>query len=188
VAAVLGHFPSVAELGGLNRYDLSNAICKHGGSLFWSDKTGIPRRHSDSDTGWEGERAVLGLLKKHGFEVDERQGMKCPYDLIVNQRVRCDVKTARQATYGLNTGEPWSAWFYRIGKAVQSDIVILYRSDLDDCFVLPWWRVGETNITISPNSPKYNAFHNNFGLLRQYEVSIARLQASIDDACTTKVA
>lgn len=167
-AAKVGHFPSTSELKNAGRHDLSNILCKRGGMAYWSNRLGLPRQHSDSDTGWEGEEAVKQILEGKGFKVSTRTGVKCPYDLIVNDRVRCDVKTTKQATYNLNTGMPWSAWFYRIGKSVQSDMVILYQSDIKDCYILPWWEVGTTNITISPSSPKYGKFRNRFDLLESY--------------------
>lgn len=172
ITVSLGHFPSDPDLQKMGRGDLSNAVNKRGGIISWSERLGLPRVHSDSDTGWDGEKAVQTILESKGFGIERSSAVKAPYDLLINGNVRCDVKTAKQATYNLNTGKPWSAWFYRIGKAVQSDIVILYRSDLNDCFVLPWKEVGTTNITISPSSPKYGKFKDRFDIIESYDRAI----------------
>lgn len=156
----------------MGRLGLSNAVGKRGGIISWSERLGLPRAHSDSDTGWDGEKVVQTILESKGFSVKRSSAVKSPYDLLINENVRCDVKTTKQATYNLNTGQPWSAWFYRIGKAVQSDIVILYRSDLNDCFVLPWKEVGATNITISLSSPKYGKFKDRFDIIESYDRAI----------------
>ncbi len=175
----LGHFPSTTELKTMRRFDLSNALCRNGGMIAWSKRLGYERAVSDSDVGWDGEEDVKAILESKGFSVGRSKEVKAPYDLLVNGRVRIDVKTASQATYNLNTGQPWSAWFYRIGKKVQSDIVILYRKDERDCFILPWWQVGTTNITISPKSPKYGRFKDRYDIVASFDQSIRALQSQI---------
>ncbi len=177
----LGHFPSVSELRQLKHGPLESVVGKRGGIMKWSEKLGIKRLHSDSDTGWSGEIEIKSILESHGFEKVERSnGVKCPYDLLINDRIRCDVKTTNKATHKLNTGQDWSAWFYCIGKSVQSDIVILYRKDVKDCFILPWWEVGTTNITISPNSPKYNKFKDRYDIITSFDDSIRSLREKIN--------
>lgn len=160
ICAGLGHFPSRSELESLKRGDIGNALCRHGGYKEWSKRCGYERRHSDSDTGWEGEAELIRLLSSKGFRCQKSKGIRWPFDLIVNESVRVDVKTARKANYGICSG-----WFYRLGKYVQADIVALYRSDRDDCFLIPWYVCPATNITISESRSTYAAFLNNFELL-----------------------
>jgi hypothetical protein len=167
----VGHFPSDQEMQRLGYGRLANAINKRGGIIAWSERIGVARPHSDSDTGWDGEEDVAAILVLKGFRVTARTKVKCPYDLLVNECVTVDVKTARQATYLLNTGQPWSAWYYRIGKSTECDVVILYQSDTKTCYVLPRSDVGTTNITISPRSPKYARFRDRFDIISSIEQS-----------------
>jgi hypothetical protein len=159
----LGYFPSNSELRQLKRGDLSNQICKKGGFVHWSKRVGCERKHSDSDTGWEGEDAVAKLLTEKGFHVEPRKTIRCPYDLLVGGVIRVDVKTAKYAEYG---GKNYSTgWFYRIGKDVQSDIVILYQSDTSICYIIPWKYCNSSNITITKTGDTYAKFRENFKLL-----------------------
>lgn len=158
----LGHFPSVADLRQMGRNDLSCAMTKRGGYRFWSKQTGFQPIFSDSDLGWEGEKNVSEILKSKGFDAKERQELKCPYDILVNKRIRIDVKSAKAATY--NNG--YTGWFYRIGKSVSCDIVIFYRFDEKDCFIVPWYELGETNITIMGDS-KYEIFRERYDIIEK---------------------
>jgi hypothetical protein len=157
----LGHFPSHGDLKEMGRYDLSNQITRRGGFLKWSDRLGIERRTSDSDTGWEGERAASERLQALGFRVTPRRGVKCPFDLLIDGVLRIDVKAARQQCYGDSRG-----WFYRIGKLPQADLVLLWQLDTGGFYAVPWFLCPTTNITISPTGGKYARFRNNAGLIR----------------------
>ena len=109
IAKNLGHFPSSKELRVLGRNDLACQISRRGGFLKISDDIKIPRERSDSDTGWEGEFNVLKHLETLGFSCKTRKGTKCPFDMIVDDAVRVDVKSAPYCVYGYSKG-----WFYKI--------------------------------------------------------------------------
>jgi hypothetical protein len=167
VCDAIGRFPTVSELRKHGRNDLACQIVRRGGFRAWSEKLGVPFVHSDSDTGWDGELAFSQLLTSLGFTVTVRKSMKCPYDLLVDGCVRVDVKTAKYASYGnSSTGGVSSGWFYRIGKDVPADIVALYRSDRSDCYLIPWDRCNNSNITITPTGKTYAKYHNAYALLR----------------------
>jgi len=80
----LARFPSASELRQLGRNDLVCAITRRGGLMAWSQRLGIPREHSDSDTGWDGERAAINVLEDAGLSVVRSAGVKAPFDLLVN--------------------------------------------------------------------------------------------------------
>ena len=130
--------------------------------MSWAERMGVGRKPSDTDTGWAGELAVRALLVERGFgPVDRPAAVKWPFDLLVSGLVRVDVKAAAFKSYG-----PCSGWFYRIGKVPQADIVALYRSDRNDCLIIPWALCPTSNITISEGGGKYAAFLNNYSLLQ----------------------
>lgn len=158
----IGHFPSHTELRDMSRGDLANQITKRGGSLFWSQKLGIPRLRSDCDTGWKGEEEAARRLVELGFTVEVRSVLKSPFDLMVDGLLRVDVKTARLNQYGYSRG-----WFYRIGKIPQSDLILFWQLDTGDFFAIPWFLCPQTNVTITENGGKYALFRNNVELLRE---------------------
>jgi hypothetical protein len=156
----------------MGRNDLAVQITRRGGFIEWSERTGFRRRHSDSDTGWDGEHSVAELLRSKGYEVDEDTANRCPFDLIV-QGVKVEVKSAKYAEYGACRG-----WFYRIGRKLACDVLILFQSDTSVCYIMPWWAARESNMTISRDGGIYAAYKNNFALLDKYIGALAQLRAS----------
>lgn len=168
IARTLGYFPSVSLLREMGRNDLSCQITRHGGFLKVSEEVGIARPPSDSDTGWKGEENVRLRLTERGHSVERREGMKSPYDLLVDGHVRVDVKAANYAEYAASKG-----WFYRIGKHVQSDIVILHQLDTATDYVLYWWECNTSNITISRGGGKYAAAASAYGKIKEFNSAIS---------------
>lgn len=152
----LEKFPTNNYLISIGRGDLSNAISKNGGWKYFSEKIGLPMPESDTLTGWEGEDSVENLLIQNGYKV-KKMKTKDHFDFLINDVLRVDVKTASFSSYGCSSG-----WFYRMGKTISADFVILYRSDKKDMFFIPWHKCPSTNITItnSENS-KYSKFYMN---------------------------
>jgi hypothetical protein len=162
ICGAIGSFPSNSELQSMGRGDLSNQIAKKGGFLFWSKRMGFDRKDSDSDFGWSGEQAAADILDGLGYKIIKPIGVRSPYDLIIDGCLRIDVKTANFADYGACRG-----WFYRMGKHIQSDVVMLYQADTQDCYYIPWFVCPTTNITISKSGGIYAIYKNNEALLRK---------------------
>jgi hypothetical protein len=162
VVAALGRFPSNSDLAEIGRGDLANQIRRRGGVLHWAERLGMQRQASDSDTGWRGEEAAATYLTEAGFKVTCRSGVKCPYDLLIDDCLRIDVKSARLACYHRCQG-----WFYRIGKYVQADVILLWQLDTGDFYALPWFVCPASSVTIAPTGGKYRAFRNNVTLIRE---------------------
>jgi hypothetical protein len=157
-----GKFPTNTYLHDTGQDDLSNQIAKKGGFSAWAARLGLKREGSDSDTGWSGEIEVLELLKQHWSNVTRSIAVKAPFDLLINDVLRVDVKSARFAKYG-----PCSGWFYRIGKIPQADVIALYQLDTKEVYWIPWNRVPTSNITISKAGGMYALFRNNIDIVRR---------------------
>jgi len=157
-----GMFPTVSYLKRTGQNDLSCKIVKTGGYEKWAARLGLQREHSDSDTGWAGEIEVMELLQKHWGNVKRSSAVKAPFDLLINDVVRVDVKSARFAKYG-----PCSGWFYRLGKVPTSDVIALYQLDTKEVYWIPWNRVPTSNITITKTGGIYAMFRNNIDIVRK---------------------
>lgn len=169
----LGKFPSAQDLKKIGRNDISSQIGKKGGFEFWASKLGLERTHSDSDTGWDGEKSLMRILIEKGFLCEASDHLKCPYDLRVGSLVRIDVKSANYAEYGACKG-----WFYRIGKDAQADIIALHELDTKDTYFIPWNICPKTNITISRGGGKYAEFKNRFDIIEEL-VKIRKAEQTI---------
>jgi hypothetical protein len=148
VALSLGHFPVKNELSGMKREDLSNAICKSLGFVGWAKRLGMERAISDSDFGWAGEESVVAELQRRGFTASRTKEVKAPFDILVNNIVRIDVKNARFASYPTKHGS-CDGWFYRLGKMCQADLVALHQYDEGSTYIIPWSLIPTSNVTIT---------------------------------------
>lgn len=162
ICAGTGIFPSVQDLKGLGRNDLATQISQRGGYVAWSSRLGFNRKDSESDKGWAGEKDCLSILRKLGFKADPTNQLRAPYDILVNDCVRIDVKSANYAEYGVCRG-----WFYRNGKHTSADVLMLFQVDTRDIYYLPWYLCPTTNITIARDGGKYKAFKNKDSILWQ---------------------
>lgn len=166
ISSSIGRFPSRSDLESMGRGDVVNQISKNGGFVYWSDRIGIPREHSDSDTGWDGELAFQSDCDKQAIVAIRMKGIKSPYDLLIGGTLRVDVKAAKYTEYIGKSGSS-HGWYYRIGKHVQADLVVLYQLDTGSFYGIPWWVVPTTNISIAKDGGKYARYLNNWPLIRQ---------------------
>lgn len=157
ICSGIGRMVTESDLRFLKRHDLSGQITKRGGYEYFTNLLGYKMTDSDSHFGWEGEKAVAEKLISLGYEVRRMPGKRDPFDMIVNQYARVDVKTANYAEYGYSTG-----WFYRLGKVCPADLVILYQFDTKDMYLIPWSECPVGNITITKTGKTYEPYKNNF--------------------------
>lgn len=154
----IGHFPSNTELREMGRNDLACAITKRGGGLIGlAKRLGMERMPSDSDFGWAGEESVATELRRRGFTAERTNGVRAPFDILVNGIVRVDVKNARFASYPMKGGSSCDGWFYRLGKMCQADLIALHQYDEGSTFIIPWSLIPTSNITITRNG-KYSRY------------------------------
>lgn len=151
--------PTSNFLKSIKRADLSSAISKHGGWEYFSEKTGLPMKKSDTLTGWNGEDEIEKILNNLGYKTT-RAKTKDHYDILLDDCLRIDVKTAKYAEYGYSTG-----WFYRMGKTITADIAILYQSDTKNYYIVPWFIATSSNVTITKTGGTYQKYFMNNDLL-----------------------
>ncbi len=89
----IDRMPSNSEIKKVVGCALGNAISKHGGFKYWADKLSLKFKNSETSTGKEYEQKIMNLLLGKGYEV-ERMTTKHPYDLLVNQNIKVDVKVS----------------------------------------------------------------------------------------------
>jgi hypothetical protein len=173
VTGAIGSFPTANELRGIGMNDLCCAATKTGGLVAWAARLGLSRKFSDSDFGWMGEETFCELARKEGIPASRTGRVKSAYDVLLDDTLRVDVKTANIATYGASNG-----WFYRIGKDPQADVVALLQIDTRTFYGLPWWACPITNVTISPNSAKYAPYRDNWPAIRRM-IALRKLERAI---------
>lgn len=73
---------------------LTNKISKTGGTKYWANKLNLDLKDSETKLGQEWEMYVKSELDNLGYEV-EKMTTKHPYDLLVNNNIKVDVKVSR---------------------------------------------------------------------------------------------
>lgn len=78
-----------------NNSKLVNAIKRHGGYLQWSARLRLHQSDCETRTGFNAEIKIKEILEKKGYKV-ENMTCKHPYDLLVNENIKIDVKAANK--------------------------------------------------------------------------------------------
>ena len=77
---------------------LSVKVSRSGGFKCWALKLGLELKESETTKGWKYEEKALKDLTDRGYNVKEMT-TKHPYDLLVEENVRIDVKVSSRYYY-----------------------------------------------------------------------------------------
>lgn len=89
----INRMPSAKELTDIGRNDLHCKISRTKKYSGWAEHLGLELKASETKTGQEYERKIAEMLGNRGHQT-ERMTTKHPYDLLVNEHVKVDVKVA----------------------------------------------------------------------------------------------
>lgn len=93
---------------------LVNKIAKTGGFYVWAESLGLEVKNSETKLGFDLEVQVLKILKAMDFKC-EMTSTKHPYDLLVDDCVKIDVKAARKTKI-----KGSDAYSFRLAKEQQT--------------------------------------------------------------------
>lgn len=156
--------PSSSQLRESGHGALASEISRRGGFIKVAADLGLQRKQSDSDTGWDGEKMFVSLCDAVGIPAVRMEGVKAPFDVLVNDCVRVDVKSANRKSYGPGSSH---GWYYRIGKLPQADLIVLMQLDTKDFYSIPWSICTTSNMTIAGDGGMYAKYKNNWSLIRR---------------------
>jgi len=162
------HMPTAAEIKSVYRdYGLSNAICRSGGYKLWAERLRLEQTKCETRLGDEYEEIAAGILAERGHDV-EFTGSKAPYDLLVDSKIRVDVKASNP--YILRGSRVHT---FNLSKRLATcDIYMMFAIDeageTERLLVVPWASMRNVvTVCIGENS-KYNVFDGNFEVLDAY--------------------
>lgn len=163
----ISHMPTRSEIRGVTGNDaLTNKISKTDGYYGWAEKLNLPIKNNDTLTGKLGEKMAAELLKSRGYEVLQ-MSQNYPFDLLVNQSVKIDVKYAN-----LYHGDKGSFYSYGLAKKYPTcDIYLLISSDDENkqaIFVIPSRDVMQLQISIGEHSSIYHKYLDRYDVIDQY--------------------
>lgn len=121
-----GRMPSANDLRAMGLESLASRASRVGGLLAWAERLGLPTgtdAHSPA-FGESWEAYVVAVLTANGYAA-EQQKRHAPFDVLVNGKVRVDVKASRHHDYGAVRG--FTFW---LGKSRQKcDVFALVKVD-----------------------------------------------------------
>lgn len=145
---------------------LHNLITRNGGYRFWAEKLNLELKESETKIGQDFELVAKSILESKGFEV-EKMSTKHPFDLLVNDLVKVDVKVgnpyllrgSRCHTFGLSK------------QYASCDIYLIFAleesGEVERTLVIPSQFARVVTLSIGENS-KYNRYIDEFDYISKY--------------------
>lgn len=166
----LDHFPTHTEIvKALGNKGLASKISKHKGTVYWAEKLGIPLKYSETTFGNKFEiEAISDIFENTGLH-SVQTSSRHPYDLIVDNSVKIDVKVSKEFTNNCNS----KAFSFNLEKREPTcDIFILYCLNDDETYrkvlIIPACSLlGQTQIGVGDNS-KWNFYSERWDFIKQY--------------------
>ena len=162
----LDRMPSRAEcVKYFGNYGLSGAITNKYGWAALAKEMGLPIKKSETGFGKMFEQKASEYLKACGFEV-RRMAQNFPYDLLLNDCVKVDVKASK-----LYRGEQGNFYSFNLEKPFATcDFYLLLAVDDDNTInrkmIVPSNQVISNNqISVGEHKSKYHQYTDRFDLL-----------------------
>lgn len=156
---------------------LTNAVSKRKGWYALAREMELPIKNSETYLGKLQERKARELLEARGF-VTEQMPQNFPYDILVNECVKVDVKSSH-----LYNGKNGNFYSFNLEKKFATcDVYILFALSDDNeiikAFIVPSKCViKNTQISIGESHSKYHKFLDRW----DYIAKIADYMASIGE-------
>lgn len=160
--------PSRTEIISIyNDSSLCGAIVKHGGYRYWANKLNLNLKQSESKSGWDCEEIIISMLKEKGYTI-KRMTTQHPYDLLINDKVKLDVKMgsayelkgSRVHTFGIN--KKYSTCDVYIIVALNEE-----QDKIERIFIIPGFKLKIVTMSIGKHS-KYNKYINKWDIIDQF--------------------
>lgn len=159
-------------------YGLSCAISKRNGGFYTLAKElNMNMKKSDTQTGKNCEALAMKIIESYGFSV-KRMTTKHPFDLLVNDKVRIDVKASH-----LYRGPNGNFYTFSTNKKYATcDVYFLMtlgeEDEVKNFYVVPSAKIfGNNQISIGEFTSKYEIFKNEIKPIRDYLEFLTRESA-----------
>lgn len=172
----LGRMPSRVEIEDYyGNSALTNKIARYGGFETWAKKLGLQRKNSESGLGIRFERIICDVLEKKGFQCG-LTSVKAPYDILVNGKVKIDVKVARKSK--VRSSDVYS---FRLAKPMQTcDVYIAVclgeSDDVQKTYIIPSnILTGKTQLCVGINKSKYDKYLEKWEIISKIDAFLKKL-------------
>ena len=157
---------------------LIGAITRTGGFMVWANKMELPMKDGDVILSLGYEKYTKELLEKNGLDCIHTS-TKFPYDLLVDNKVKIDVKVSHL----VEVGNGWG-YTFKIAKNIpKCDIYVAYCLDekevgkIAKAYIIPAHvLINMRQLTIGKDNSKYDAYLNRWELIERFNDSLMRLE------------
>lgn len=159
---------------------LVGAITNRGGFMSWADRLGLPMKDGYVILGHSYEVYTKKLLEEKGFECIHTS-TKFPYDLLVDGKVKIDVKVSHLVELGDGKG-----YTFKISKNMpKCDIYIVHCLDKNAGKVVKTYIIpahvltGMSQLSIGRHNSKYDIYRNRWELIKMFNESLMKMEETI---------
>ncbi len=125
----LDHFPTHSEMNNFyGNLSLSNRVSKSGGTRYWANELNLSIKNCESELGNDFELFAIKEIAEHTGLTSRQTKPRFPYDLLVDECVKVDVKVSYPFQNNCNV---FANTFNLEKKEPTCDIFILYCLDMD---------------------------------------------------------
>lgn len=132
-----------------------------------AEELGLPMKDSETNTGKQYEYKIKEILEQKSYKV-EKMSQNFPYDLLVNDNVKIDVKVSRL----YNAQQGYGFYSYNIERGFpKCDVYMLVAisETQETIFIIPSKEVSKnTQISIGKNDSKYNKYKDRYDYIDKY--------------------
>lgn len=165
----------VEKINGDSR--LSNAISKHGGFFVWAKRLGLEMLDSETKTGKLYEEFCVNYITNILKKQCETTSVKHPYDLLVCNNVKIDVKAGH-----LYKGANGNFYTFNLEKKQPTcDIFICYcinDMEIEKTYVIPsCFLSGKCQLSIGEVESSYDHFKDKWEYIEKYESFYKEIKA-----------
>lgn len=157
---------------------LTNKISKTGGFDSYAEELKLQTKDSESKLGIRFEKYIADELQKQGFKADLTT-VRFPYDVLVNSRVKIDVKVGREVEnkvgkyYTFNLEKKQQTCDIYIAVCINSE------KEVKKVYVIPASVMsGKTQLSIGLNHSKYDCYLNKFWIVKTLDKAMEELEAN----------
>ena len=146
---------------------LTGVISKRGGFRYWADKLGLKIKESETQFGTKGEELAEKILTNKGYKV-EQMTVKHPYDILVNDDIKIDIKTSRRYYYKDDN----YMYSFRLEKRYPTcDLYMflcIHEDKVEKVMIIPSKFLHQTQVSIGEQS-KYDQYIDRYDYIESYD-------------------
>lgn len=164
----IARMPSSSEVIENSEDDrLHNNIIQSYGYREWAFKLNLPLKESETQLGTDYEEVIVDLLRNKGYKVS-KMTTNHPFDLLIDNSVKIDVKVARPHMLRDVSRVHTFATSKRFGSCDLYIAMALNEADeIEKFLIIPSHQLQVVTLSIGQES-KYDIYNNRFDLIDTY--------------------